>query len=109
MSNLFHKKSIDSAVDVIPTRPDSLLYSGHGLPPPICLVQGLFYAQIATKICSSIQGPKVSGKAKALPRSCIVVIPNTLRSVQHLVSRLLFANTGVSFIAIQKNTFRKAA
>ena len=35
MSDLFHKKSFDSASDVIPTRPDSLPYSGHG-PPHIC-------------------------------------------------------------------------
>ena len=30
MSNLFHMKSFDLADDVIPTRLDSLVYSGHG-------------------------------------------------------------------------------
>ena len=30
----------------------SLLYSGHGPPPPICLAQGFVYAEVANKICS---------------------------------------------------------
>ena len=36
-SNQFCTKSFDVATnDVTPTRPDSLLYSGHGPPPRIC-------------------------------------------------------------------------
>ena len=112
MSNMFHRKSFDIAAnDVTPTRPDSLLYSGHGPPPHICLCSlgALLCSSSDQDLLEAFKDPRVLARPKASPHSCRVIVDSTSRSVQHRVSPLLIANTGVCFIAIQKNRVRNAA